>query len=162
MNKLEFGRLKNEVMALGRTFATINPTAVTLTCKKCFRNSEGVAYIDPLRASRNLVHFRNKLNQKIGCRRRQIGFFAVTEKDASGRYHHHLCIERPSHVDECEFKNLIWQVWRSTDWGMRIIDVQDRAGPEWISYMCKLRSKDIWDEAIDWANCQHSRLAKSQ
>lgn len=153
-------RLQEAVIAEGRKFAKINPTAVTLTCKRCFVGDEGFTYINPHRASENLKRFRKLLNREIGCRRKPIGFFAVTERDASGRYHHHLCVERPNHVDVCMFKFLIWKVWRSTHWAMPIIDVQDSADPGWVRYMCKLRSKEIWDEAIDWANCQHSRLAQ--
>ena len=160
MSRRKLIRLKEAVIAEGREYVTVNPMAVTLTCKKARHEPSGVAYLNLYRASENLKHFRKKLNQKLGHRRKTIGFFAVTEKDSSGRYHHHLCIERPEEIDDRYLKFLIWQVWRSTDWGMPVIDVQDGSDPRWISYMCKLRSKEVWDEAIDWINCHRSRLAE--
>jgi hypothetical protein len=47
-------------------------------------------------------------------------------------------------------------VWKKTTWGRAKIDVSRDGGERWINYMTKLRTKDKYEEDIDWHNTHNA------
>ena len=132
----------------------LNPTAVTLTLKK----RSGANVIDPIKASANLRHFRNRLNHAVlGSKAKRQGerlwMVAVLEISADGRLHYHCIIDRPYYCSFEKFCAFVREQWSKTDFGYHQIDIQDQADTGWTDYILKQRQKGSLLNSIDWDNC---------
>jgi hypothetical protein len=131
-----------------------NPTAVTLTMKK----RAGSKAADPIIASENFRHFRNRLNHVVlGSRAKRYGArlttIVVLEMSADHRLHFHCIIDRPSHCSPEIFAAIIREQWWKTDFGYHQVDVQDQSDAGWTDYILKQRQKRSLFDSIDWPNC---------
>jgi hypothetical protein len=76
-----------------------------------------------------------------------------------GRWHFHVAIEPPIHIEANLFKTLIQDCWSKVDWGYREIMVRPNADRGWIDYMLKRRQKsafDAWSDCIDWESLHNT------
>lgn len=131
-----------------------HPVAVTLTMKK----RVGGQSADPISASENFRHFRNRLNAKLlGAKAKRYGaklqMIAVLECSADARLHYHAIIDRPYYVPFDRFKDAVMVQWHKTAFGYRQIDIQDHADTGWVDYITKSQQKTSLLDSIDWTNC---------
>jgi hypothetical protein len=131
-----------------------NPAAVTLTMKK---RANGEA-ADPIIASENFRHFRNRLNHTVlGSRAKRYGarllMVVVLEISADHRLHFHCIIDRPDHCPFSRFESIVREQWWKTDFGYHQVDVQDQSDAGWTDYILKQRQKRSLLDSIDWTNC---------
>jgi len=76
----------------------------------------------------------------------------VLEKDASGRWHYHLAIEPPAHLDPKLFGLEIRSCWANSRWSRYQIKIEHNADRGWIRYLLKARQKsglEGWFDCID-------------
>ncbi len=137
---------------------------VTLTIKQRRRANNGKWFCaDEVQCQQAFWHFRDFLNRAVygtaarryGKRLRMIPVLekSTDRKSTGGRWHYHVAIEPPTHLDEVEFEALIHKCWAKTDWGYREVKVRDNANSGWIKYMLKPSQKscfDGWADCIDW------------
>jgi hypothetical protein len=132
---------------------------VTLTIKQGRRADNGTwICIDEFQCQLAFWHFKDFLNRAVyGNAVRRYGktlrIIPVLEKSTGGRWHYHVAIEPPTHLDAVEFEALIHNCWAETDWGYREVMVRDDADSGWIRYMLKPSQKscfDGWADCIDW------------
>ena len=81
------------------------------------------------------------------------------ERDAQGRPHFHLAIDRPGHIAHERFVELINDIWRSTRWGYEQTHILPYADEGWLRYMAKFRTKANFADSIDWENYKNSSVA---
>ena len=151
---------EKQIMQSARAFFSkfnwTDPVAVTLTMKSRIYESGMLVTANTNDHSQNLHHFLNVLNKQIyrGLARKGwlMTVVSVRERGAFDRSHYHLMIDKPPHLAFQQFANAIRSVWKKTTWGRAKIDVSRDGGERWINYMTKLRTKDCYDEAIDWHN----------
>ena len=138
-----------------------DPFAVTLTARRVTRtcaDSGTRHFVGREQYAQNLRHFLNVLNKRVYGNAAQRGMkrlrvIPVFEQHQSGRYHLHLAIDRPPHVDEPTFTSMISETWHKTSLGYRNIKVVPHADSGWIGYILKRRSKNgPLTDAIDWAS----------
>ena len=145
---------ETELRQLLQSVKFTNPTAVTLTMKK----RAGSQVADPINASGNFRHFRNRLDHAVlGSRAKRYGvrlvMIVVLETSADQRLHYHCIIDRPYHCSFDKFGGIIREQWLKTDFGYREVDVQDQPDLGWTDYILKQRQKGSLLDSIDWANC---------
>ena len=134
------------------------PTAVTLTMKQAILTGSGHwISLDRVIGEANFRHFSNRLNKacfgNAFCRfDKRLRTIPILESSAMQRLHYHCVLDRPSSIDDTEFRNLIQNCWNATTWSQRKIDVQFNADDGWLGYITKLRSKPDFASAIDWMN----------
>ena len=138
--------LKMSFIEWVKSLSFTNPIAITM----------GMRLAEPLRYSRCLRHFSNRLNQKVfgnGFRRfgERFGMIAVREGDAYP--HYHLILDNHSHLTTQQLTEKVRDEWSKTDLGLAdYVDVKEMHSVGWISYISKHQSKAIYDESIDWDN----------
>lgn len=137
------------------------PAAVTLTLKK----RSGSSVIDPIKASTNLRHFRNRLNHAVlGSKAKRHGkrllMVAVLESSVDNRLHYHCIIDRPYHCSFDQFSAIVCEQWPKTEFGYHQIDIQDQADTGWTDYILKQRQKISLLNSIDWDNCHLDLIAE--
>lgn len=129
---------------------------LTLTLKQGRRADNGHwVSLDEIGCRNAFWHFKDFLNRAaFGNATRRYGkrlrMVPVLEKSIGGRWHYHVAIEPPPHLDGVEFKTLIHKCWAKTDWGYREVKIRDNADSGWIKYMLKPSQKSCFD---DWADC---------
>ena len=146
---------RDELVRFLKSIKFQNPAAVTLTMKK----RAGGRAADPIIASENFRHFRNRLNHTVlGSRAKRHGarlsMVVVLEMSADHRLHFHCIIDRPYHCPFPQFEAIIREQWWKTDFGYHQVDVQDQSDDGWTDYILKQRQKRSLLDSIDWANCQ--------
>lgn len=130
------------------------PYAVTLTMKQAIQRGSMKICADPQKASQNLHHFLKLLNAKLftkSQRRKGCQIRCIPVLEDGGRYHFHLCVNKPAHISVALFMNLIRELWIKTDFGCWMVDIT-ACDFGWIHYIAKGRSKSVFADAIDWAN----------
>jgi hypothetical protein len=131
-----------------------HPVAVTLTMKK----RAGSQAADPIVASNNFRHFRNRLDHAVlGSRAKRYGarlqMIAVLEISVDHRLHYHCIIDRPHCCSFETFSAIVREQWLKTDFGYRQVDIQDQPDSGWTDYILKRRQKGSLFDSIDWGNC---------
>jgi hypothetical protein len=94
------------------------------------------AQIDENQAKRAFRHFMNLLNRSLYGRNfrqygRRLRVIPVLEKGQ--RWHYHLAVEPPRHMDAEEFARRIRQSWNQVDWGYEEIDIEQHVNDAWIT-----------------------------
>ena len=158
MNKLEHQKFRAAVLEFTDRTTWQNPYAVTLTLKEGISENGAYTALDMIKASENLRHFRNRLNQSVfgkGCKRKRLSVrcFAVYEGTSTVRGHYHLCLDRPENVTREQFEAQIERQWRETTWGRKKITIEPCTDLDgWLNYITKRRSKSDFTSSIDWFN----------
>jgi hypothetical protein len=111
---------------------------ISLTFKQARRQQNIWVQIDETQAKRAFKHFLNRLNRSLYGRNfrqygRRLKVIPVLEKTRSGRWHYHLAIEAPAHIDAKEFARRIRQAWYQVDWAYEEMDIQPNANAAWIT-----------------------------
>jgi hypothetical protein len=153
MNQTDYG-LRDAFLEVATIDHWTKPYAVTLTMKQAIKRDRFTIRLDPLKASQNLGHFLNLLNGKIfssGDLRRGRRVRCIPVLEDGERYHYHLCLDKPAHVPEINFLNLIYDCWARTDFGYWMVEITP-ADDGWIRYIAKGRSKRVFADALDWEN----------
>lgn len=151
-----------------------NPMSVTLTAKT---HIDGQA-VDQTMMSANIRFMLNRLNQKLfGVRFTRfksirVKVVPVIEVMKSGnRFHAHLTIEKPEHIEEEQFASLVKTCWSKTKIGYGRkdgthpgVDIKSTFDIDgWTNYILKRRTKPTFDavtkrsdlvvmNAVDWDN----------
>ena len=146
-------KIKKSFIEYANSIDWINPHAITLTLKQRVDNLA----IDLIHASINLRYFLNRLNRwffgSASTRyKKSVQVVPVIENNYTTRYHYHIAIDKPDHIDDVEFSHAIRQCWIKTKWGYNHIDIQPMTDNGWIDYISKVNTKDEYDLAIDWVN----------
>lgn len=131
-----------------------DPCAVTLTMRLSSKDGERASLIT---CSQNMRFFLTSLCRRVyknAARRglKRLKVIPVIEQDASGRFHYHVAIDRPPHIEQGEFERLILENWRRTRFGYEQVHIVTGVNDGWIDYMAKFRSKANYADAIDWVN----------
>lgn len=117
--------------------------AVTLTMRQTIISETGErSFISIDRASRNLRHFLNLMNQTIfgnAYKRygKRVQVIPIYEQDVDTHLHFHLFIEKPDRLSDLRFESLIRTNWIKSDWGLWSINVQKDADSGWLKYITK-------------------------
>ena len=117
---------------------TPNMVAATFTMKQRIGDQE----LDKMRASQNMRHFINQINQKVfGNSHKRFGkkltIIPFLQNSAWDRLHYHAAIEIPNRIDFESFCDLIKITWRQTNFGRQEIDIQHLYSNGWIDYSLK-------------------------
>ena len=149
-----------------------NPLAVTLTMKQSayiYREGhtpyDGYEEIDKIKASKNLKHFMNILNNEIffgnnlspfKCRKRYLGIIPILEGKPYGepKLHYHLVLERPEWLPEYMLCRLIRYYWPTTHFGDSEINIQPiYCKKGWLEYTLKTKkTNSLTYGEVDWMN----------
>lgn len=130
-------------------------TAVSLNFKEHLQTENGgFAKLTDEICRGELVAFCNELDRRIykhavlryGKRLRRIVFL---EKGFDRSWHNHMAIERPEHISEVKFRNLIKDCWARSEWAVPNKDVQFERNRGWVEYIHKTRSKA---EFLSWTD----------
>ena len=122
--------------------------ALTLNLKQVVRTLDnGFIGVDEFVCRKAFSHYMRQLNElvyKAAYRRhgKRLRVIPVLEKSADGRWHYHVAIEPPAHVDAYDFGKLAMSIWLAQELGYGFGDVSFDADRGWISYQLKRRSKD--------------------
>jgi hypothetical protein len=144
-----------------------NPIHITFTLKQSFNcfNEYGVkvkTYINQHLSSQNFKHFTNLLNYKIyrnGFLRygKRLKMIVINELSLNNRFHHHTIIEKPQHISNTNFEELVLDKWGETNFGYKEVNFQypnnryEREG--WVNYMLKHNNHSNTDfNTIDLVN----------
>lgn len=158
-------QLKSETRKFLSEFEWTEPVAVTLTLKQAL--SKDGYWVTPKGSdySQNIRHFLNVLNKKVfgSLARRSwlLSVATVLEHSAVERAHYHLTIDKPPHLSFSQYAWLIGDIWKETTWSSPRVDVSADGGTRWINYITKTKTKEQYDEAIDWQNTHNARVAVS-
>ena len=128
-----------------------NPTHITFTLKQTYKtfNKLGemvVTYINQHLSSQNFKHFTNLLNYKIyknGFVRygKKLKMIVVNEISSNNRFHIHSIIQKPNHLSNTKFENVVKDKWKKTNFGYREIDFQypnnENEKEGWVRYILK-------------------------
>lgn len=154
---MRYRTLDEEIENFIRSKRVVNPLNVTLTeLQIC-----GGIRLDDIISEQNFRHFRNVLNRKVfgnGYRRfgKELQMLVVREVSTNQRHHIHCIIEFPQRYEFSTFKNLIFDVWRNTDFGYEEIHIEKPSSKEredgYLGYIMKKRTKVSFEQSIDWMN----------
>ena len=154
---MRYRTLDEEIDNFIRSKRVVNPLNVTLTeLQIC-----GGIRLDDIISEQNFRHFRNVLNRKVfgnGYRRfgKELQMLVVREVSTNQRHHIHCIIELPQRYEFLTFKNLIFDVWRNTDFGYEEIHIEKPSSKEredgYLGYIMKKRTKVSFEQSIDWMN----------
>jgi hypothetical protein len=156
MLQSDFRRIQHELSDWIHIDKWRYPLAVTLTCKKAIKGSDG--YLRPVTEEMcrtNLRHVMNALNHRIlgsaQSKKQRIPIFPILERNAEGRLHYHAIIDVPQEVGDRFIRELdcIW-IWSHI--GYRETDVQIAEDQGWVRYILKGRSKPNYLDSIDVDN----------
>ena len=87
--------------------------------------------------------FLDRLNKKVFGRKYASGHkrlavaIAYERGGLTDRPHFHLAIERPAHLSNHKFHQLIQDVFRRMDWGMGTIHISKYTSAPFLRYICK-------------------------
>lgn len=154
---MRYRTLDEEIENFIRSKRVVNPLNVTLTeLQIC-----GGIRLDDIISEQNFRHFRNVLSRKVfgnGYRRfgKELQMLVVREVSTNQRHHIHCIIELPQRYEFLTFKNLIFDVWRNTDFGYEEIHIEKPSSKEredgYLGYIMKKRTKVSFEQSIDWMN----------
>jgi hypothetical protein len=110
--------------------------AVTLTVKQALLSERGgLLPLTEIQAKKELRHFMTRLNRavyKCAARKgKKLRVIPVVEKDADGRWHYHLAIEPPAHLNPDQFAAEIISSWSESLWAHRINHIKPEAVRGW-------------------------------
>lgn len=134
------------------------PMAVTLTMKQAIEHKPGEwEYLDRDKARRAIVYFLNELDRRCfpkihGKRSGRTKRFVVLEGGNGKRWHYHLLIDCPAHLQPVKFAASITEVWHKTTWGYWEIDIQP-ADLGWAEYILKLETKVDYSDFVEPYAC---------
>lgn len=134
------------------------PLAVTLTMKQAIELETGLwEYLNRRKARGAILYFLNELDRRCwpkirGQRSGKTKRFVVFEGDANVRWHYHLLIDCPSHVQPAVFATWIREIWFKAIWGYKQIDIQP-ADAGWLDYMLKFETKEYYCDAVEVDAC---------
>ena len=143
--------IKAEIGAYLAQFEHRDCLAVTLTLKKNFSGQ----WIDKASASRNFMHFKNRLNKRLFGNaasrfNRSINVIPVLEFGwVEERPHYHAIFQKPTDRTFETLAESIKKCWLSTRFGYRQIDIQHQYDSGWTSYISKFKHHE---DALDWEN----------
>jgi hypothetical protein len=140
-----------------------NPVALTLTLKQRVESNHPKGRfgenIDSVKVSENTRHFMNRLNQSVfgkGFTRygKRLSVVPVIEGNSFIRFHIHITLEKPVHLDLDEFRTMIIKSWTKTKFGYHDIDIKGIDNYHgWLDYKLKNRSKgEGLQSSVDWDN----------
>lgn len=134
------------------------PMAITLTMKQAIELQPGDwEYINRGIARAAVIYFLNELDRRCypkinGKRSGKTKRFVVLEGGEGIRWHYHLLIDCPAHVDPRVFASWIYEIWNKMIWGYRQIDIQS-ADLGWAEYILKLESKVDYSDCVELDAC---------
>jgi hypothetical protein len=132
-----------------------SPVALTLNLKQSFQNNMGQSImIDEYGVKKAFKRYIHALNRRVyrsayrhhGKRLRTI---PVLEKSQNGRYHYHIAIEPPLHLDSKSFGELAMETWLESDSAYRYGEVSLDTDFGWLVYMAKYRTKSDFEHYFD-------------
>jgi hypothetical protein len=111
--------------------------AVTLTVKQALPfHRGGLLPLTEIHAKKELRYFMTRLNRSVYGRAARKGkklrVVPVVEKDANGRWHYHLAIEPPAHLNVEQFAVQIISSWSESPWAHRINHINPEPVRGWI------------------------------
>jgi len=111
--------------------------AVTLTVKQALLSDSGCLLpLTEIQAKKELRYFMTRFNRSVYGRAARKGkklrAIPVVEKDASGRWHYHLAIEPPTHLNADQFAAQNISSWLKSPWAHRINHIKPEAVRGWV------------------------------
>jgi hypothetical protein len=125
---------------------------VTLTLKQTLPLGPGSwTRIEENRAKDAFQHFMHRLNRTIYGKRyrdrhQKVRVIPILEKGE--RWHYHLAMEPPPHINADEFAAHIRYCWSGVDWAYGNVDIKPKVDEGWITnYILKNKNgqKDIFE-----------------
>ena len=118
-------------------------TFVTLTLRQGIQNGVG-SFIagSPQAYQRVMLGLFKSVNRRLYGKRRwrrkkpPLFNLTVLERSPAGSWHIHACVKRPDHVTIEEFRQVIDDCWKSSEWYLPIWQVDDYRGGG-VSYILK-------------------------
>jgi hypothetical protein len=132
-------RLRSEI----RQWSQLNTShwrsvlAVTLTVKQALPSDRGgLLPLTEIQAKKELRYFMTRLNRSVyghaARKGKKLRVIPIVEKDAYGRWHYHLAIEPPAHLNAHQFAAQIVSSWLRSRWGHRLNHVKPEAVRGWV------------------------------
>src|SRR5262245_12813531 len=111
--------------------------AFTLTVKQALLSDRGsLLALTEIQAKKELRYFMTRLNRtvyKCAARKgKKLRVIPVVEKDADGRWHYHLAIEPPAHLNADQFAAQIISSWSKSPWAHRINSIKPETLRGWV------------------------------
>jgi hypothetical protein len=111
--------------------------AVTLTVKQALPSDRGgLVPLTEIQAKKELRYFMTRLNRavyKYAARKgKKLRAIPIVEKDSNGRWHYHLAIEPPAHLNADQFAAQIISSWSKSPWAHRINNIKPEAVRGWV------------------------------
>ena len=129
--------------------------ALSLNMKQAYRDRDGYSkYVCEIEAKKEFGKYCFELNRKIyksahrhhGKRLKIIPFI---EKKEFGRWHYHLAIEPPEHLQAVEFCETAMALWENTPLGYGHGMYKTNRDQGWIEYCAKHASKSFLETYSD-------------
>ena len=146
MNSLLKSSIKNYVNQLPMK----DCLSVTLTMKQVV-NKE---YLDDISSETNFRHFINLLNKQVYGNahkrfKKSVSVLPILEKSSDNRFHYHLLLEKPNHIQQEVYELMIVDCWKKTKFGYNQIDIRNIYSDGWVHYITKFVSNV---DTVDWEN----------
>jgi hypothetical protein len=111
--------------------------AVTLTVKQALLSDRGgLLPLTEVQAKKELRYFMTRLNRSVYGRAarkgRKLRVIPVVEKEATGRWHYHLALEPPAHLNADQFAAQIISSWSKSLWAHRVNHIKPEAVCGWV------------------------------
>lgn len=159
MNRVERYEYRDAFRSFVDLEKFVNPFSVTLTLKQSVVVRRGRSRfhsrITPDRAVQNFSHFMNLLNRKFyghSYKRhgKRVQVIPILEGGGTTRFHYHCVLDCPRPTDW--FDMFVEDCWGQTDYGYDQTDIQPGTDAGWLNYISKFRTKNEFDQSIDWIN----------
>jgi hypothetical protein len=132
-------RLRSEI----RQWSQLNTShwrsvlAVTLTVKQALLSDRGgLLPLTEIQAKKELRYFMTRFNRAVyghaARKGKKLRVVPIVEKDTYGRWHYHLAIEPPAHLNADQFASQIISSWSESPWAHRIHHIKSEAVRGWV------------------------------
>lgn len=158
MNFVSHIALQNAYIEWALSARWERPLAVTLTMKQAIQLESGEwEYLTRGKAKGAILYFFNELDRRCwpklrGQRGGKTKRFVVFEGDENIRWHYHIMVDCPAHVEPEIFAAWIREIWLKAIWGYRQINIQ-QADAGWLDYMLKFETKEYFCDSVEVDAC---------
>jgi hypothetical protein len=114
----------------------------------------GYIIVDEFTAKAAFKRYMRQLNRSVyGAAFRHYGkrlrVIPILERSANRRWHYHVAMEPPLHMNNSSLAELAMTLWHTSDFGYEHGDAALSADANWIFYMAKLRTKSGFEHYFD-------------
>jgi hypothetical protein len=110
-------------------------------------------------AREDLASFLEYLNEELFSgdeERKGSRVRCIPVRERGDPSYYHLCLDKPAHVPEASFFDLVVDCWWAQDYAHWDVYIKP-ADADWVRFMAKLQSEPEIEDPLDWDNYWNPR-----